>query len=338
MKKKLIIGLVTLLSLVLTYGFANALTGSCSTCHTMHDSQGGAAVATGGPLDLLLNNTCLGCHTSATGNTIISGTPIVYNSGAYPVGARGSGVTAPLAGGNFYAAASAAGDSNVHNVVGILAGVDGVLGDTPPGGSALAAQLTCAGTQGCHGNRSVSGDNAAIKGAHHANVAGSMDGLTIAKSYRFLGGAGGTAGVQGVEQLLWEQTATATNHNGYFGNTGSAATTGSISVLCAACHTNFHGVTGTGSPEPWQRHPTDIVLTTDTFTGYGTTYKLETPVALATPSTNGNAAADSRVICMSCHNAHGSTYADMLRFDYTTMNAGNTTNNLGCESCHNAQR
>ncbi|MEW6600485.1 MAG: cytochrome c3 family protein [Nitrospirota bacterium] len=48
--------------------------------------------------------------------------------------------------------------------------------------------------------------------------------------------------------------------------------------------------------------------------------------------------ANGRVICLSCHRAHGSAQNDLLRFDYSTMNAGNSTNNGGCETCHVAQR
>lgn len=335
MKKKLIIGLVTVLSLVLTYGFADAISGQCVTCHTMHDSQDGAVMASGGPIDLLLKSTCLGCHSSVASETIKSGNiPVVYNTAGYPAGTRGSGTTAPLAGGNFYTAdGTAASDAKVHNVTGIAAGVDVTLGNVPPGGADLAEQLTCAGTKGCHGDRTIAGANAAIKGAHHTNIATGLDGTTTAKSYRFL------KGVTGVEQATWEQTASSTAHNGYKAATDSDGTAVDISVLCTGCHTNFHGAANTGSPEPWQRHPTDIVLTAAVVTGYGGAYLLETPVALATPSTSSSTVDNtSRVICMSCHNTHGSTYADMLRFDYTTMNAGNAVNNNGCETCHQAQR
>jgi hypothetical protein len=334
MKKKLIIGLVTLLSLVLTYGFADAVSGTCVTCHTMHNSQDG--VTMGGLNDLLLRNNCLGCHSSTVANeTIKTGNiPVVYNTTGYPVGARGSGATAPLAGGNFYTAGGTApDDAKVHNVTGIAAGADVTLVYVPPGGTDMTVQLTCAGTTGCHGDRSIGTDNAAIKGAHHANVATGLDGTTTAKSYRFL------KGVTGVEQAVWEQTASSTAHNGYKAATDSNGTAVDISVLCTGCHTNFHGAVNTGSPTPWQRHPTDIVLTAAVVTGYGGTYLLETPVALATPSTNGSTVdATSRVICMSCHNTHGSTYADMLRFDYSAMNAGSGTNQAGCETCHLAQR
>lgn len=327
MKKTLIIGLVALFSVALTYGFAYAaVSGVCSGCHTMHASQAGVATT---PNDLLLISDCLSCHSSATTSTIVSNTPIVYNTAGYPASARGAGTaTTPLAGGNFYAPATTAGDTQVHNVVGILAGADGVLVNTPPGGTALTSQLTCGGTTGCHGVRTEAGNNAAIKGAHHTNVTGTVSGSTLANSFRFLNG------VSGVEHATWEQTASSISHNGYKGATDSDGTTVDISYFCAYCHGTFHGATNTGSSTPWSRHPVDIALTADVFAGYGATYLLETPVALATPSTTGAPLVTSRVICMSCHNAHGSPYADMLRFDYSTMNAEDGVNNAGCETCH----
>ncbi len=42
------------------------------------------------------------------------------------------------------------------------------------------------------------------------------------------------------------------------------------------------------------------------------------------------------VTCLSCHRAHGSPYADLLRWDYDTMIAGNAgdATGKGCFVCH----
>lgn len=40
-----------------------------------------------------------------------------------------------------------------------------------------------------------------------------------------------------------------------------------------------------------------------------------------------------KVMCLSCHRAHGSPYPDMLRFDYN-MEAGGGTSTDGCFKCH----
>jgi len=41
-----------------------------------------------------------------------------------------------------------------------------------------------------------------------------------------------------------------------------------------------------------------------------------------------------RVMCLSCHRAHGSPYLDMLRWDYNTMIAADSTKSGGCFICH----
>ena len=83
---------------------AGVATGSCSECHTIHNSQGNAAVAYKlnagyngfdsdlSPNEMLLVSDCVGCHTSTGASTIVNNVPIVFNTGAF---------NNPLAGGNF---------------------------------------------------------------------------------------------------------------------------------------------------------------------------------------------------------------------------------------------
>jgi len=101
---------------ILSYSLSHAaVTGPCSNCHTMHNSQNGSPLVrvgtvvgwggsglTGGdlsqePMSHLLVTGCVGCHTSTTSDTIVnyggSSIPIVYNT-VPPVDS--------LAGGNFY--------------------------------------------------------------------------------------------------------------------------------------------------------------------------------------------------------------------------------------------
>jgi len=42
-------------------------------------------------------------------------------------------------------------------------------------------------------------------------------------------------------------------------------------------------------------------------------------------------------MCLSCHVAHGSPYADMLRWDYGTMVAGGGGSG-GCFTCHTQKK
>jgi len=331
------------------------VSGVCSDCHTMHNSQDGGSVVATGPESALTKGDCVGCHTtsSTTGNGGTSNIPYVYHSGGVtyndPVTAGDN-----LAGGDFYWVASV-GDPKGHNVAGIAA-ADATLGNTPPGngGTALAAQLSCAGTNGCHGDKAQADDFAAISGAHHADDA-TIDGASVGTSYRFL------KGVLGLEDSDWEYQPTATAHNQYKGvdrtaETENDATT--ISSLCAQCHGDFHNGTGniasSGFASPWVRHPTDFDMNnvkgdaTNGYTEYayynggdpvnGNTYSVEAPVASAdvsaVKSTVLAAADDAIVTCVSCHRAHGSPYDDLLRWDYSTMDAHAGASNRGCFVCH----
>ena len=54
MRKTLMVSFVVFLAVVLTYGLALAISGQCVNCHTMHNSQDGLPMATGGPFPQLL--------------------------------------------------------------------------------------------------------------------------------------------------------------------------------------------------------------------------------------------------------------------------------------------
>lgn len=353
MRKILIIGFIALLSLVLTYGFADArITGPCVNCHTMHNSQNGVSMATYGgfgtpPFFRLLRGNCLGCHgQSSSGNAVetLGGQkfPQVYHAV--------SGTQ--LAGGNFNYAT----DSQIHNVD-FLNNAEDLGAMFPPPGDEFtqtgitATSFTCAGAYGCHGDRTVADPYNAVTGGHHGNVtvavgtAAAAKPTTVATSYRFL------LKVKGFENdhatYPWENYSS-TIHNEYFGkdqaveSTVSDPTDGTISGLCAECHGNFHGVVDIGgsATSPFKRHPTDIkLLGTGEYASY-TTYSTEAPVARATIITI-NVAANQTVVpgtdivmCLSCHYAHGSANADILRWNYANMIAGDPTKTGGCFICH----
>jgi predicted CXXCH cytochrome family protein len=328
--------------------------GQCADCHTMHNSQGGAPMAVdaagdpqAAPNDVLLTKGCVACHTGENvGGTDV--VPYVNSTTAPTYGADGTAGANTLAGGNFYwvAAAGGAADTTGHNVgTDSLAGADGALGNLPPGGTALASQLSCAGTMGCHGDRTVGNDFGAISGTHHADDA-TIDGSTVATSFRFLNG------VTGLEDSDWEYQATANAHNQYQGINRTAETdagAGSISNLCAACHQDFHD--GAGSVEgsggwgsPWVRHPTDFDMgntaTGSEYRDYGggsNAYVVSAPVASADVSTvlsTVNFTGDQAIVtCISCHRAHGTPNDDLLRWDYALVEAGGGGSG-GCFECH----
>jgi hypothetical protein len=338
-----------------------AISGVCSSCHTMHNSQNNAPEATfgaagqpwkgTGPFDALTKGDCLGCHGMGTTKTVTIGSsviPQVYHTDA----------TGDLAGGNFAyilgTKGSGAADSKGHNVVD-LGNPESTLTE-PPGHhspSNIGVNVTCSGIKGCHGRRAT---GVVMSGAHHQNVDGKLDTADeVYNSYRFL------MGVKGFENngsKPWENF-DANNHNEYFGATtpmtfggancnichqgsGIYPANGTISGFCGTCHREFHVVEGIGGDtiSPFTRHPTDVLLPgTGEYAGYngaGNPYSVEAPVARTTvPDSIGNTVIPGTdvVMCLSCHMAHASDYPDMLRWDYDTMIAGGGGSG-GCFTCH----
>ena len=346
-----------------------AIQGVCYDCHTMHNSQGNAAMTFDGsatPNDNLTRGNCYGCHAQGgTSPTVNLGTdilPQVMHSGATDLAGGNFGYITGLKG-------SGAADNKGHNI-GDLTGTDGVLYGPPggirqfahdTGGNVNTNNLTCAGTNGCHGYRLPGGSYPdGVTGAHHNNIDGQLDQAnTPAESYRFL------MGVKGFESSDWQENASAASHNEYFGllapvqlgcggagelschgTGGVQPPDGTMSQFCATCHGNFHTLqsatsdgVGTVASSPFIRHPTDLALPSSGEYAAYTVYSLQAPVARITvPAAAGSGVTPGSdvVMCLSCHVAHASDYPSMLRWDYTTMIAGNAgaAVGTGCFVCH----
>ncbi len=367
MRKTILTSLSVICYLLIVHIYADAkITGPCVNCHTMHNSQNGAVMATygadgrqwkgTGPYPALTRGDCLGCHGMGTSNKIVSiggsEIPQVYHT-------DGSG---DLAGGNFaYITGSkspvtADQNSAGHNVIDLGAVYQETILTGPPGYDTPVSNtdFTCAGKRGCHGKRNPFGSSglSALIGAHHNNVDGKCD---IAdenyNSYRFL------RGVKGLENTVdkW-QNKDANSHNEYFGATTPMSddcfschahpmdvdpANNTISGFCCTCHGDFHFLEGIGgdTASPFTRHPTDVTLpNSGEYTAY-TTYSVGAPVARTTvpdiPSSTvgplGNT--DDIVMCLSCHASHATPYADILRWDYRNMVAGGGGSG-GCFTCH----
>ncbi len=330
----------------------------------MHNSQDNLPMnysSSGGigspiPNNILLRRTCIACHTGTNTGATVSPDykpPYVDDVSSVPIYSPDGSGGNTLAGGNFYWVRTIS-DRDGHNVNGIAA-ADVLLGNTPPGGSALSAQLECAGVNGCHGVRTVSPPIMAMYGSHHNDDSNIWkDGTTLAKSYRFLNG------IQGFGDTMYEYQPTTSRHNKYFGvdrayETDSTA--GTISSLCAKCHGDFHdgssGNAGAGilsgtttMQSPWIRHPTDydmanaISSTEYTFynggSGSNNPYSLIAPLATSQKTTDVQTTVytvndDAIVMCISCHRAHGSPYASLLRWNYRAWPGGGYS---GCAICH----
>lgn len=337
--------LVTGAVCLLPKGGSAQVAGVCSDCHTMHNSQDGVSVV-GTTQPALTKGDCVGCHStsSTTGNGGTTKIPYVLHTAGVTYNAPASPGDS-LAGGDFYWVTTAGGAANKgHNVSTIPGVTTDTLGNTPPGGSALSGALTCAGTTGCHGDRSVAGDFSSISGSHHAKDT-TIDGTSAGTSFRFL------KGILGKEDSKWEYQATAAAHNQYKGATranDATVTASTVSALCGQCHGTFHAGAGNISlgnnqSSPWVRHPTDFDMNTVASKEYGNynvdkSYSVEAPVAStdvsAVKSTVLAGAGDAVVTCISCHRAHGSPFADLLRWDYSTMSAHAGSSNRGCFVCH----
>ncbi|HHN64450.1 MAG TPA: hypothetical protein ENK09_03715, partial [Nitrospirae bacterium] len=99
-----------------------------------------------------------------------------------------------------------------------------------------------------------------------------------------------------------------------------------------------------GNGGAWLRHPSGIELPSNGEYGAYTTYDPNVPVArkdavtLSTysgPSDTVTPGQD-KVMCLSCHRAHGSPYKDMLRWDYDNIIAGGGGSG-GCFTCHSTK-
>lgn len=332
--KKIFTIMVFALAAVLVLAHAGvvlaSVSGQCSNCHTMHDSQGAAAMATGGPNEALLMNSCIGCHTTSGGDPLDDtlGTPYV----------KGSGFTNDkcIAGG-FFTDGGGSHDDNSHTL-GSTESPAGYNGTFYQGAAGAGKSFSCAGATGCHGNEtSINDDTSAIKGGHH----------DTSSAYRMLyvgGSAVAGTGTADYEEALIAGATTDTTTSGLAHNIYSAgASDVTISELCGKCHGAFHSVTG--APSPFTRHPTDVDVPTtwdivDGTTGkpHATNYtdadRKYNPLGFAGGASEDNV---GRVTCVSCHRAHGSAEDDILRFTYSDQSAAGG-NDWGCLGCHSNQQ
>lgn len=323
------------------------VTGPCGNCHTMHNSQGGDGVVTGSPLRHLLGDTCIGCHTGA--NNGFNTTPFVYATTEPTYG------TDTLAGGNFYwvtsLLAGEGDDTKGHNVLDLSGQDTNILAGPPPQGApgnvydcanschfTLAVAQTAvpalgSGCEGCH-----------LAPAHHADDSDTLIGCDASETppfendgyYRFLSGhmSGSNKGVCGIEADDWEYNPSSTDHNEYLGWVGDHHFIAgfynlghTMTAYCCGCHAGFHIQQDAGGA--WIRHPSDAALP-DTYA-----YEVYNPIApVARPSLDGWTAASPTVtpgtdlvMCLSCHRAHGSPYASMLRWS-------GSEDDDGCIICH----
>ncbi|MFZ3138944.1 MAG: cytochrome c3 family protein [Thermodesulfovibrionales bacterium] len=347
-KTRLIINILflCLLVIILYSGISIAeVGGDCDACHTVYPGMMEKTYRAK-PFEYVLKDTfCVNCHSNNTSDTIkmLGGNrvPVVF-SNVKPV--------RPLAGGNFYYVAKDFGDRKGHNVNGISS-MDAKFKGSPPGyvrasdissiGYNPENPLTCAGSNGCHGNRNIEDPFEAVYGTHHA-VDKPLDGSTTAKSYRFLKNTDKIKGVLGLEDRDWNQDSSSTKHNEY---------SPTMDFLCASCHADFHkkDMKMDKEPSPWFRHPAGIILPKrGEYANYNPDipppsdrddiriYSIDAPVGrVKVPASPGEEVrpGEDIVICLSCHVAHSSPYDSVLRWDYDNIYTGEDGKG-GCLICH----
>lgn len=286
----------------------------CAGCHTMHvsqDGQPGPGWTPGGNPNLLkygtATDTCLRCHATR---------------GQF-AGGQGYGP-----GGDFYwltrtftwttpwgATESSSGASHGHNVVSQAYGVDAdpVLA-TAPGGTFLGSRLGCTSCHDPHGNGN-------FRMLYGTDLGPSYGGGT---RFGFTGDAPLARGTAGSAVIGGDGVETSARHTVYKSG---------ISAWCANCHPALHADGG----ERFQ-HPTGAVLSsaianiynryvsTDEPTGgtRATSYlglvpfeavNVDLDTVDPTNATTGPASSD-RVMCLTCHRAHASPFADAGRWDF----------------------
>ncbi len=276
--------------------------GHCSMCHTMHNSEDGDPVpgnAVGGTRYLLRGNAtdvCLTCHGGTYGN-------VFGNDPEHPPYGTAAGNFAFLLEDNLNdgyggAANPIAGDAAGHNVVSPDRGTGPDRAHAvAPGGTFPADKLGCTSCHDPHGNRNY---------RMLYGVGQVQDGL-----YTFVNPAPEAQGLS-----IYHGSESPSRHTAYRAG---------MSEWCANCHGEF------AHPGLTHRHPSGVPLGTDiaaTYNAYAgsdnplggtaaTAYLPQVPFEDPSAATRSAAgpAASSRVMCLSCHRAHGSSAPDAMRWD-----------------------
>jgi hypothetical protein len=363
-KQLALLGIIAVYSFFLPDFCRAAVRADCSTCHTMHNSQQGDTVAytldssgqkvsNDSAFAMLLKTNCLGCHSYAGAETIVTmedvQLPVVFNltEPAYPPNGSASST---LAGGNFHWLATD-GDAYGHNVYGIAAADTRFPTNQAPGGLVQTGECV-----NCHGSLATaqSGCEGCHVPQHHAAAPGTIIDRRMGW-YRFLGSvmqrndAEGPPpeGVVGIEAPDWEQSPNASHHNTYQGKEGpfvSLLESGSIDQKCTGCHQQFHNETTANST--WIRHPVDVAIPDWGEFADVTMYDPLVPVARphlsnADESFSVITRGSDLVSCISCHRPHGSPYPAMLRWGYRSWPGQDSYTNSpafnGCAVCHTSK-
>lgn len=333
MKKTYKVSLVAGASL-LTLAFASSAmafhgggVAHCDGCHSMHNSADNARKGSATAADLMkgsdASSTCLNCHNgspgsyhiaTANGTTLSQGGDFFWVKTTYdsPNG-RGGFVTSKA-------------ENHGHNIVAAdFSFVADPTNVTAPGGTMPSNTLGCTSCHDPHGqvNGGTANGTAPISVSGSYGAAAPVDG-SIRGNFRLLGDAGYKQ-INAAAPIATSKNATAgTKSYGAWTNYGTG-----MSGWCLSCHTSLNDNTN--------MHPTNVsvpntynsYVKTGDFTGTAATafdslVPFERGIAdgadpaLVADSTMGVVGASDKVMCLTCHRAHGSAFENALRWDGKT--------------------
>ncbi|HUV29884.1 MAG TPA: hypothetical protein VMY05_02150 [Acidobacteriota bacterium] len=289
-----------------SFAFHDAGVAHCNGCHTMHNSEDGAFVDPDSPdgnawllMDETPSDVCLSCHATSRG-AVFGDDPLA------PPNVVGGGnfvflLEDNLNDGHGGATEPISGDAAGHNVDAPSKGVgaDATLLSSP-GGGFPSSELGCSSCHDPHGNT----------------------------NFRLLYGVGV------IQDGLFTFTEAApvaeglSINSGVEANDSHTAYKSGMSAWCGNCHGDFHAPPGSKMV-----HPTDRALGGSIATNYNlyngtvdltggaqaTAYLAAVPFedgANTTTSTAGPSSGSSRVMCLTCHRAHGSSAPNAGRWDF----------------------
>jgi len=263
----------------------------CSDCHTIHYSEGGIR-----PDRAEFGGPFPKLLLSSTVNTLCLSCHDGTDTDAPDVVAPVTYTSDPA--GGYFANSGGIASNKAHNL-------SMASGEIPPGGTDSLV-LSCSSCHDSHGN-----SNYRNLLPNPAGSGNSTDVSVVASQIKTADGPGGNSpdDVYAPSNITYRS---------------------GMSEWCNDCHTNYHGISETGSPEPWFRHPQDISISGSSHADYshwsGTIsnrIKVQSPNDTTVPST------DDRVFCLSCHKAHSSSKKNSLI--YADGNSMLST----CQQCHN---
>jgi hypothetical protein len=332
MKKTISIATAMMFSLCLTgvaFAFHDGGVAHCDGCHSMH---GGATSGPSLQKGSDASSTCLNCHNGANGYHVSSADGSNKNEGGDFHWTKDNGYTYVVRGTTKTFDYNKAG----HNM---LAADFGMANDAnltmAPGGSFPAAGFSCTGCHDPHGQ------------ANGGTVGGALP-ISVSGSYGAVPAPGTQAGNY---RILYDSAKVGFSEDSPIarasGSNGASVQYGSgMSGWCANCHIGFYATTSSGG-----MHPTDRAVqgtynnyvATGNFTGtianaYDPLVPIERGVTTASsdlPDPTDQATAgvgvdgSSKVMCLSCHRAHGSAFGNALRGDMSEAFLAETWITLG---------